>query len=78
MVQEFPFPAGIELVEEKNRLEVESPKHETHRATLHGDFRPLSFTTNTQVKGDIVCAGYGLVIPADSEKEAYDSYKEIY
>jgi len=38
-----------------------------------GDIRALSFSDDGEVKGDVVFAGYGIVVP-DSQSFGYDSY----
>ena len=40
------------------------------------DIRALSFSDNADVTGDLVFAGYGIVVP-DSQKFAYDSYATL-
>ena len=40
------------------------------------DIRALSFSDNAEVSGDLVFAGYGIVVP-DSQKFAYDSYATL-
>lgn len=41
-----------------------------------GDVRALSFSDNTEVTGDLVFAGYGIVVP-DSQDFGYDSYATL-
>ena len=74
--QEFTFPAGVELVREKNSLRCLLGSHGSGAADLRveKDFRPLSFTTNDSVDGGLVFAGYGLVVPEDQGRPKYDSY----
>lgn len=74
-LQEFPFTSGIRVVEEKNHLEVvnDSTGRETVTFELDEDFRPLAVTSNDEVSGPVVFAGYGLVVPGDLET-GYDSY----
>jgi len=76
--QEFPFTSGIDVVKDDNRLEVESPKDpgKPKSFKLDKDFRPLPFTANGEVEGDVVCAGYGLKVPGDRET-GYDSYSGL-
>ena len=45
--------------------------------TIDTDFRPLSFSSNANASGQVICAGYGLVIPEESDKPGYDSYKGL-
>src|SRR5205814_10608488 len=42
-------------------------------AKLDLDFRPLGFTENGESRGDVVFAGYGLVVPGEGALR-YDSY----
>ena len=74
--QEFTFPAGVELVREKNSLSYDLGPHVPKTDSLHveKDFRPLSFTTDDSVDGGLVFAGYGLVVPEDQGRPKYDSY----
>ncbi len=74
--QEFPFPAGVDLVPDRNRLAITSSTGSpTQVLEIDTDYRPLSFTTNATTRGEVVCAGYGLVIPKETGKERYDSYE---
>ncbi|GAG16711.1 unnamed protein product, partial [marine sediment metagenome] len=77
--QEFPFPAGVEVVPDKNRITIigSSAGSPTHVLEIEKDYRPLSFTANATAKGEVICIGYGLVIPKESGKGKYDSYKGI-
>ncbi len=76
--QKFPFPAGIDVVPEKNGLtirvegEAKSPALELDR-----DYRPMSFTSNGSVDGPVVWAGYGLTIPEEPGKPGYESYEGL-
>ncbi len=76
--QEFPFPAGIELIPDKNRLAViSSAGSATELLKVDKDYRPMSFTTNAMVSGDVACVGYGLLIPEEPGKPKYDSYEGL-
>jgi Tol biopolymer transport system component len=72
LFQTFPFTAGVELVPEKSHLRLrlgdETSEHELDR-----DFRPLAFSSNGLVEGEVVFAGYGIVAPKDGGAP-YDSY----
>jgi Tol biopolymer transport system component len=73
--QEFTFPAGIEVVPEKNRLTVSaSGGAEPRVLEIDKDYRPLSFTADGTAKGDVVFVGYGIVLPEESGKPKCDSY----
>jgi Tol biopolymer transport system component len=73
MFQEFPFTAGLEVVPEKNRLELHREGKAVQSFEVDKDFRPLSLSTNGEVRGQVVFAGYGLSVPK-AEGAAYDSY----
>jgi len=68
----FDFNAGVRVLTNDNRLTVT-----TNGAALafvpEKDFRPLAFTSNGAVSGEVVFAGYGLAVPGKS-REGYDSY----
>jgi Tol biopolymer transport system component len=73
--QEFTFPSGLELVPPENAFQSrDTGGGEPHAYTLEQDYRPLSFSANDRVQGDVVFAGYGLSIPAESGQTPYDSY----
>jgi Tol biopolymer transport system component len=72
--QEFPFNAGVRVVTNANQLSVSrSQGADPVRFAVEQDFRPLSFTANSSVEGDVVFAGYGLTVPGQAG-EGYDSY----
>ncbi len=75
--QKFSFPAGIEVAAEGNRLAIADAGSKPHMAKLDTDYRPLSLTANDVARGDVVCAGYGLVVPAEPGKPGYDSYEGL-
>lgn len=72
--QEFEFPAGAKLGP-SNQLEIGGAS-----LTLDKDWRPLTFSQNGDtVNAQLVFAGYGIVAPADEDKnlEEYDSYVHL-
>ena len=72
--QEFEFPAGAKLGE-NNSLQLGGQD-----LKLDQDWRPLTFTQNGETaNGSVVFAGYGIVAPADKDKniEEYDSYVHL-
>ncbi|MBI4622168.1 MAG: M20/M25/M40 family metallo-hydrolase [Verrucomicrobia bacterium] len=73
--QSFEFNAGVKVVVAENRLRL--VRTDGGAAPLsfepETDFRPLSFTENGGVEGEVVFAGYGLSVPGRSG-EGYDSF----
>lgn len=67
--QKFEFTAGVRVITNKNRLIVNGSAFDVEK-----DFRPLSFTENSEMEGDAVFVGYGLKVPG---KDGYDSYAGI-
>jgi len=73
--QSFEFNAGVRVVTNRNQMQFVYQAHESpvHPPWGEKDFRPLSFTSNGNVSGEVVFAGYGLAVPGKAE-EGYDSY----
>ena len=74
--QEFEFTSGMTVIEEQNALKVIKKAHGTEQTLkfkVESDFRPLSFSANAEVEGEVVFAGYGLSVPGKLG-EGYDSY----
>jgi hypothetical protein len=73
--QSFEFTAGVRVVTNRNDLRLIPQKEGAGITSLavEKDFRPLSFTANSEVEGDVVFAGYGLFVPG-KPGEGYDSY----
>ena len=69
----FTFNAGVKVIEEKNHLDLKTAYYPNGKYELNQDFRPLSFTANGEVEGEVVFAGYGLTMPG-AQMEGYDSY----
>src|SRR6185503_10194308 len=70
--QEFTFNAGVRILTNENQFVV--VKGETSMPfKVEVDFRPLSFSSNGDVDGEVVFAGYGLTVPG-KPGEGYDSY----
>ncbi|MYF30703.1 MAG: M20/M25/M40 family metallo-hydrolase, partial [Gammaproteobacteria bacterium] len=68
--QTFEFTADRRILPEANALRVETGDgFQTYQVDT--DFRPLSFTANADVQGEVVFAGYGLAVPGAT---GYDSY----
>ncbi len=70
--QTFEFNAGVNIITNENRLTVEK-ENGLASFDVEKDFRPLSFTGNGEVEGEVVFVGYGLTAPGKSG-EGYDSY----
>lgn len=73
--QSFAFNAGVRVLTNANRLNVTSGTTGL-TCIVERDFRPLSFTENSTVDGDVVFVGYGLSVPGKAA-EAYDSYSGV-
>lgn len=68
----FEFSAGVNVLTNDNSLQLTiggTPRS----LELGKDYRPLSFTANGTVDGDVVFAGYGLSVPPTTGP-GYDSY----
>lgn len=74
-LQEFEFTSGIEVVPDRNHLNLLADE-ETTTFEVEQDFRPLPFTLDAQVEGEVVFAGYGLSVPGEMG-EGYNSYANI-
>src|SRR6476620_737350 len=61
--QEFEFSAGVRVLPEGNSLLLQTTEGGLSAFVLDKDFRPLAFTGNGSVSGEIVFAGYGLRVP---------------
>ena len=74
--QEFEFTSGMKVIEEENAFKVIKKVHgavQILEFKVESDFRPLSFSANGEVEGEVVFAGYGLSVPGKLG-EGYDSY----
>ena len=80
--QSFEFNSGVRLVPGANRLTLTQPAGNAGAAAApvafeaDRDFRPLSFSDNAEVSGQVVFAGYGLTVPGKAG-EGYDSYEGL-
>lgn len=73
-LQKFEFTAGVELAE-GNTLEITTPKGK-QVFEVEKDFLPLSFTSEEEVEGQVVFAGFGLTVPG-AQGEGYNSYNNL-
>jgi Tol biopolymer transport system component len=69
----FTFNAGAKVDANKSKLAVVAAGQEQAFA-LEKDFRPLAFSENGDVEGEVVFAGYGLSVPEDGKNTRYNSY----
>lgn len=69
----FSFNAGVKVVPEKTHLQLDTAYYPDAKYELESEFRPLSFTANGEVEGEVVFAGYGLTMPG-AQQQGYDSY----
>ena len=68
--QAFEFTADRRVIPEANALHIETG-NATQSYQVETGFRPLSFSANAEVRGEVVFAGYGLTVPGT---DGYDSY----
>jgi Tol biopolymer transport system component len=73
--QPFEFNAGARVRTNDNRIGLVAGGRMV-RFVPERDFRPLSFTSNGAVSGEVVFAGYGLTVPGKGT-EGYDSYRGL-
>lgn len=71
-LQRFEFNEGVSIIKPETTLSVKSGEAKRDFA-LEKDFVPLSFSSNGKIEGEVVFAGYGLVMPGKLG-EGYDSY----
>lgn len=73
--QPFEFSSGVRVLTNQNAATLHAAAAPATLA-LDKDFRPLAFTANGTVEGDVVFAGYGLSVPGKLG-EGYDSYNGL-
>ena len=69
----FEFNAGARVEPDKSKLVAHVDGKDTAFA-LGKNFRPLAFSDNGAVEGEVVFAGYGLSVPEDAKGARYNSY----
>ncbi len=74
--QEFQFTSGMKVIPQKNNLEIFKEGDAQHKFEVEKDFRPLAFSADGEVEGEVVFAGYGLSVPGKLG-EGYDSYSGL-
>lgn len=72
----FEFNAGARVQPEKSSLVLHADGKDVTFA-LDKDFRPLAFSDNGAVEGEVVFAGYGLNVPEDKKGTSYNSYEGL-
>lgn len=70
----FEFRAGEKIIESGTSLEVAGTGSTRTAYKLHEEFRPLAFSDNGTVEGEVVFAGYGLSAPEGVNQMRYNSY----
>ena len=71
--QKYEFTSGVRVVTNENRLIVNGTSGSPRAFIAGKDFNPLSFSANGETEGEVVFAGYGLVVPGGAGV-AYNSY----
>lgn len=74
--QTFQFVSGMKVVPKQNGLEIVKENAKPLKFEVDKDFRPLAFTEDGEVEGEVVFAGYGLKVPGELG-EGYDSYSGL-
>lgn len=69
---EFEFNAGERLIPGQTAMKLGSDA-----AKLDVDFRPLPFSSNETVEGEVVFAGYGLSAPESGTQRRYSSFEGL-
>ena len=72
----FEFTGGVELVKKENRMILRGHTGEDHTFELDKDFRPLAFSANGEIEGEVIFAGYGLTKPGKLGV-GYNSYGDL-
>lgn len=74
--QEFEFDAGVKVLTNRNYVSIQRAGGAVSGARAFegaNHVRPLAFTDNGEVEGEVVFVGYGLTVPG-KPGEGYDSY----
>jgi len=69
----FEFNSGESILPDKTHCEIAIGEKAPVKAAAERDFRPLAFSENGNAEGEIVFAGYGLVVP-EGNGQPYNSY----
>ncbi len=74
----FEFNAGSRVIPDQNQLSASVAAGTPAPAwKVDTDFRPLAFSDNATVEGDLVFAGYGLSVPEAQNQPRYNSYEGL-
>ncbi len=73
--QTFEFNSGARVLADQSALSVATDGRDA-MFTLEKDFRPLAFSENGAVEGEVVFAGYGLSVP-EGGGARYNSYDAL-
>jgi len=74
--QDFEFTAGVRVLTNQNHFSISLSNQAPISLAVDVDFRPLSFTANSDVDAPVVFVGYGLSAPGKAGA-GYDSYAGI-
>ncbi len=74
--QPYDFNAGARVLTNANRLIITPSNGSPMEFEVEKDFRPLPFSANAEVEGDVIFVGYGLSVPG-KPGEGYDSYAGV-
>ena len=74
--QNYEFTADARVLTNANRITVTPAAGAPVEFAVDTDFRPLAFTANAEVEGEVVFVGYGLSVPG-KPGEGYDSYAGV-
>ncbi len=69
----FEFTSGERVLPDKTHCEIAIDGKAAVKVEPDRDFRPLAFSENGNAQGQVVFAGYGLVVP-EGNGEPYNSY----
>jgi Tol biopolymer transport system component len=70
----FEFTSGERVLPDQTHCDVVLDGKPNVKAKLDRDFRPLAFSENGSAEGEVVFAGYGLVVPQGDGGQPYNSY----
>jgi hypothetical protein len=74
--QNYEFNAGARVLDQRQQAHRNARDGTPVEFAVETDFRPLAFTANAEVEGQVVFVGYGLSVPG-KPGEGYDSYAGV-